>query len=55
MAINPEEISRRRAERNARRAEKNARRRKWIFRLGIAGAVLVACLVLILYLSMAHK
>jgi len=51
MAINPEEISRRRAERNARRAEKNARRRKWIFRLGIAGAVLVACLVLILYLS----
>ena len=44
MAINPEEISR-------RRAEKHARRRKWIFRLGIAGAVLVACLVLILYLS----
>ena len=47
MALDPEELKKRRQEREARRKARQARKRRLFLRLGIAAVVLVACGVLI--------
>ena len=51
MAIDPEELKKRRQKRQQQRMERQKKQRKLIFRLVIAGVVLVACGVLILALT----
>lgn len=47
MALDPEELKRRRQEREAQRKARQARKRKLLLRLGIAAVILIACGVLI--------
>lgn len=47
MALDPEELKRRREQRVAARRQRQARKRRLLLRLGIAAAVLVACGLLI--------
>ncbi len=51
MAIDPAEFKKRREQRQHQRAQQQKKRRRLFIRLGIAGAVLVACGVLILLFS----
>ena len=48
MALNPEEYKQRRIQRQQERQVKQAQQKRLLIRLGIAGAVLIACAVLII-------
>ena len=51
MALDPEELKKRRQKRDAQRRARQARKRKLLLRLGIAAVVLIGCGILIFTLS----